>query len=201
MAENEIIDLGHKLRWVRTRRALKNSDCPLEDVVAAMTADIEGVCSGLPKALKKGPPLASLLRLTIGSSVQVQAVIAQFNEKSLATLVNDARKLSCSNNAASVAAVAARLLVDRLIDQIDRRAGREERFRSPEARAQLLAEATKTFRSYEDDLRAILQSSLLGEPIVRFKRRIAAPERMTAKQLLSISIARPSPPQEHPHAR
>jgi len=151
--------------------------------------------------LKKGPPLASLLRLTIGSSVQVQAVIAQFNEKGLATLVNDARKLSRNNDAASVAAVAARLLVDRLIDQLDRRAGREERFRSPEARAQLLAEATKTFRSYEGDLRAILQSSLLGEPIVRFKRRLAAPERMTAKQILNISIARPPSPQELPHAR
>ena len=197
MAENEIIDLGHKLRWERTRRALNNSDCPLEDVVAAMTADIEGVCNSLPKALRKGPPLMLLLRLSLGSPLQVQAVIAQFNEKGLATLVNDARKLSRSSDAGLVATEAAKLLIDRLIDQVDRRAGREERFRSSEARAQLLEEATKTFRSYEGDLRAILESSLRDGPIVRFKRRIT-PKHMTAKQLLNISVARPH--QESPHA-
>lgn len=201
MAENEIIDLGHRWRWERTRRAFKNPDCSLKDVVAAMVTDTEGMCSGLPKALKKGPPLASLLKLSIGSSLQVQSVIAQFKEKGLATLVNDARKLARSNDAATVAAAAAKLLVNRLIDQVERRAGREERFRSTDVRAELVAEATRTFRSYEDDLGTILESSLRDGPIAHFRRRIAPSPRMTARQLLNTSVTPTAPASESPHAR
>src|SRR5690606_20272582 len=120
MAENELLDLGHKLRWQRTRRALQNPDCPLPDLIAALTSDMEGVCSGLPKALRKGPPLAALLGFSLGSPMQVQAVIAQFTERSLARLTHDARKLARSNEAGAVAACAEQLMVDRLVDQVDK---------------------------------------------------------------------------------
>lgn len=197
MAENEIIDLGHRLRWQRTRRALQNAECPVDEVVAAMAADMEGVCAGLPKALKKGPPLKALLELSIGSNLQVQAVIAQFTEKGLASLVNDARKQCGSNSASAVAAAAARLLIDRLIDQIECRAGREERFRSSEARSELIAQATKAFRGYERDLQAILEAALGDGPMVRFKRRLTQKPRMSARQLLNVSIV-PVPPSSIP---
>lgn len=201
MAENEIIDLGHRRRWDRTRHALRNAECPLEGVIAAMSADIEGVCKGLPKALRKGPPLALLLKVAMGSTMQVQAVIAQFAEKGLAALVNDARKLARSNDPSAVAAMAAKHLIECLIDQVDKRAGREERFRSTVSRAQLVAEATKTFGVYEGDLRAILESALRGGRIQRFKPRIASLPRMTARQLISLSVASPSQPSESPHGR
>ncbi len=201
MAENEIIDMGHRRRWGRTRRALGNPECPLQDVVAAMTADIEGVCRGLPKALNKGPPLALLLKAAMGSPVQTQALIAQFKEKGLATLVSDARKLARSNDPADVATIGAKRLINRLIDQVDKRAGREERFRSNEAREHLLAEAAKTFGVYEDEVRSMLESSLRSGPIRRFKPLLPSAQRLTAQQLHSVSVVPPSPPLQGPHAR
>jgi len=200
MAENELLNFGHKTRWQRTRRALQNPGCPHSDLVAALTADIEGVCGGLPKALKKGPPLAALLRLSLGSSVQVQTVLAEFTEGNLARLTNEARSLTKSNDAAAVAACAARLLTDRLVDQLDKRAGRQEHFRSRESRSKLIADATAIFRSYESDLKRILECSLRDTPVMPFKRRLAHVRRPSPKQLLTFSVVPQSSP-EQPRAR
>lgn len=200
MAENELLNLGHKTRWQRTRRALENPDCSHADLVAALTADIEGVCSGLPKALKKGPPLAALLRLSFGSFMQIQAVLAEFKEGNLARLINEARSLTKSNDPSAVAACAARLLTQRLVDQLDKRAGRQEHFRSRESRAKLVADATKVFRNYEGDLKLILECSLRDAPITPFKRRLPRVRRPSPKQLLNFSIVPPSSP-EPQHAR
>lgn len=200
MAENELLNLGHKTRWQRTRRALENPDCSRAELLEALTSDIEGVCSGLPKALKKGPPLAALLRLSLGSSVQVQAVLAEFKEKNLGRLINDARRLTRSNNPSAVAACAAGLLTDRLVDQLDKRAGRHEHFRSRESRAELVAEGSRIFRSYEGDLKRILECSLRDAPITPFKRRLPPVRRQSPKQLLAFSVVPPTSP-EAPRAR
>lgn len=188
MAENEIIDLGHTSRWARTRRALKDPGCAVDDIATAMAADMEGMCAALSGALRNGPPLSSLLRLSLGSPVQVQVVIAQFTEKGLASLVNDARNRCRSNDPAEVAAVAARLLTQRLIDQAQCRAGREERFRDPELRSELSSQVAKAFGAYEGDLRAILEAALRDGAPVRFKRRLTAKRRMSSKQLMNVSL-------------
>lgn len=188
MAENEIIDLGHPRRWQRTRRALRNADCSLEDVVVAARADVEGVCKGLPKALKQGPPLALLLRSAMGSAIQMQSVIAQFTEKRLATLVRDAMALARSGGPAKVAAVAASHLIDSLIGQIEVRAGREARFRSSEARQELLAGVAAAFRPFEAPLRERLESSLRNGPVPRFKHLIVPKPRLSARQLINLSV-------------
>lgn len=188
MAENEIIDLGHASRWARTRRALKDESCTVEEIAVAMATDMEGMCVALNGALRNGPPLSSLLRLAMGSSLQVQAVIAQFTEKSLASLVNTARNRCRSSDPAEVAAVAARLLTKRLIDQAQCRAGREERFRDPELRSELLSQAAKAFGAYEADLRAILEAALRDGAPVPFKRHLTVKRRISPKQLMSISL-------------
>lgn len=200
MAENELLNLGHKTQWQRTRRALENPDCPHADLLVALTTDIEGVCGGLPKALKKGPPLAALLRLSLGSSMQIQAVLAEFKEGNLARLTNEARSLTKSNDPSAVAACAARLLTQRLVDQLDKRAGRQEHFRSRESRAELVAEATRIFRSYEGDLKRILECSLRDAPITPFKRRLPPVLRPSPKQLVAFSVVPPSS-LEPQHAR
>lgn len=200
MAENELLNLGHKTRWQRTRRALENADCPHADLLAALTADIEGVCSGLPKALKKGPSLAALLRLSLGSSVQVQAVLAEFKEKNLGRLINDARALTKSNEPSAVAACAASLLTDRLVDQLDKRAGRHDHFRDRESRAELVADATRIFRSYEGELKRILDCSLRDTPITPFRRRLPPVRRQSPKQLVTFSVVPPTSP-DLPRAR
>lgn len=203
MAENEIIDLGHRSRWVRTRKALQDQGCSLDDVVSAMTADMEGMCAGLNGALRNGPPLSGLLRLTLGSSLQVQTVIAQFTEKGIALLVNAARNRCGSNDAAEVAAVAAQLLTQRLIDQADCRAGREERFRDPELRREFLDQVTRTFKNYEGDLRDMLEAALRDGAPVGFKRRLTGKRRMSPRQLINVSLlsTRTESPSEPKRAR
>ena len=193
MAENEIIDMGHTSRWVRTRRALKDPECSVEDIAAAMGADMESMCAALNGALRNGPPLSQLLRLTLGSPLQVQAVIAQFTEKGLASLVNAARNRCQSSDPAEVAAVAARLLTQRLVDQAELRAGREERFRDHELRNELCSQAAKVFGTYEADLRAILEAALRDGAPVPFKRRLTAKPRMSSKQLVGMSLTAPRP--------
>jgi hypothetical protein len=188
MAENEIIDLGHPRRWRRTRRALSNADCSLEEVVVAARADVEGVCKGLPKALKQGPPLALLLQSAMGSPIQMQAVIAQFTEKGLATLVRDAMALARSRDPAKVAAAAASHLIDSLIGQIEMRAGRESRFRSLKARQDLIVGVSAAFRPYEAPLKEMLESSLRNGPVHRFRRLTAPTPRLSAGQLVNLSV-------------
>ncbi|MBB3819819.1 hypothetical protein FHT03_003010 [Xanthomonas arboricola] len=203
MAENEIIDMGHASRWVRTRKALKDSSCSVEDIAAAMGEDMEGMCAALNGALRNGPPLSQLLRLSLGSPLQVQAVIAQFTEKGLASLVNAARNRCRSSDPVEVAAVAARLLTQRLVDQAECRAGREERFRDPELRSQLFLHVANAFGAYEADLRAILEAALRGGAPVPFKRRRTAKPRMSSKQLVGMSLTAPRPqsPTETDRAR
>lgn len=187
MAENEIIDLGHASRWVRTRKALQDPNCSVEDIAVAMREDMERMCAALNGALRNGPPLSQLLRLSLGSSLQVQAVIAQFTEKGLATLVNAARNHCRSGDPAEVASVAARLLTQRLVDQAECRAGREERFRDPEFRNELSRRAAEAFGAYEADLRVMLEAALRDAP-VQFKRRLTAKRRIGAKQLVGMSL-------------
>ncbi|WP_267109081.1 hypothetical protein [Xanthomonas sacchari] len=203
MAENEIIDMGHASRWVRTRKALKDSSCSVEDIAAAMGEDMEGMCAALNGALRNGPPLSQLLRLSLGSPLQVQAVIAQFTEKGLVNLVNSARNLCRSSDPLEVSRLAARLLTQRLVDQAECRAGREERFRDPALRNELCLQATKVFGGYEADLRAMLEAALRDGAPVPFKRRLTARPRMSSKQLVGMSLTapRPQPPTETGRAR
>lgn len=200
MAENELLNLGHKTRWQSTRRALQNPDCSRADRKAALTADIEGVCTGLPKALKKGPPLAALLRLSLGSPLQVQTVLAEFKEGNVARLTHEARLLTKSNDPGAIAACLANLLTESLVDQLDKRAGRQDHFRSRDSRAELIADAITIFRSYEGELKRILECSLRDAPITPFKRRLPPAPRLSPKQLLTFSVAAPAP-QESPRAR
>jgi len=202
MAENEIIDLGHASRWARTRRTLKDQNATIDEIATAMASDMEGMCAALSGALRNGPPLSALLKLAMGSPLQVQAVIAQFSEKGLVNLVNDARNRCRSNDPAAVATVAARLLTQKLVDQAQCRAGREERFRDPTLRDELSTQAAKVFASYEADLRAILEAALRDRTPAPFKRRLTVKRKMSPKQLVALSLTagqEPARGEKHAH--
>ena len=187
MAENEIIDMGHPSRWARTRRVLKDADCPNAGVAEAMREDMEGTLRALARVLRKGPSLSALLRLALGSSANVQAVISQFQEKTLATLVNEARNRCASNDPDVVATTAARILIERLIDQAECRAARHAHFRDLLARDELHSSAKQVFGGYEADLRRILADALRdGAP--SFKRRARPTRSLTPQQLVGMSL-------------
>ncbi len=189
MAENEIIDLGHSTRWRRLRKALADPSCGSEDLLAAAQEDIEGMCKKLPGVLRKSPPLMLLLEPALASHAQAQAVLATFTERSIAILVRDALKLARSSTPGEVAAVVARRILERLLDQFALRAGKEARYRDKNTRDALVTRVAETFASYEGDLRATIEASLRGSAIPAFKPRTPSKPRMSVKQLLGFSVA------------
>lgn len=189
MAENELIDLGHHTQWRRLRRALKDPTCGPDDLLAAADGDIEGMCKKIPGALRKSPPLMMLLGPALSSPAQAQAVLATFKERSLATYVRDALKLTRSAAPGEVAAVVSRRILERLVDQFALRASKQEHYRDKATRDALVTRVAERFAAYEGDLRASIEASLRGRAIPAFKPRISPTPRMSAKQLLGFSVA------------
>ncbi|WP_074864443.1 hypothetical protein [Lysobacter enzymogenes] len=197
MAENEYIDLGHHTQWRRLRRALKDPTCGPDDLLAAAEGDMEGMCRKIPGVLRKSPPLMLLLEPALNSHAQAQAVLAAFTERSLATYVRDALKLTRSAAPGEVAAVVTRRILERLVDQFALRASKQEHYRDQATRDALVARVAERFAVYEGDLRASIEASLRGSAIKAFKPRTSPKPRMSAKQLLGFSVAAKPPGGRH----
>lgn len=199
MAENEILDLGHARRWRKTRDALADPACTTTDIVSVACEDFDVACEKLPGVLRQGPSLALLLQPMLGSVSRSQAVLSQFVEKGLVQVVEIACKLARGRGVAAIADAASQLMIDRVIDQLDLRAGRCERFRSYETRQQLRADAVQAFRAYQEPLRNIIEASLRDGPIQPYKRRIPARPKLTPRQVMNLSVA--TPQRDSTHAR
>ncbi|MDH5824206.1 hypothetical protein QFW77_14590 [Luteimonas sp. RD2P54] len=199
MAENEYLDLGHPRRWQQTRDALDDPACTSSDIVSVACEDLEGVCEKLPGVLRRGPSLALLLKPVLESPSKAQVVLSQFTEKGLAQVVEAACKLAGGRGVAAVADAAATRIIDRLIDQLDLRAGQYDRFRSFEMRQQLRDEAAEAFRIYREPLRNIIEASLRDGPIQPYKRRIPLRPKLTPRQVTNLSVA--APQRDPTHAR
>lgn len=199
MAENEILDLGHKARWARTRRALNAPGCTQAEVIAAATDDMESVCRLLAIVLRKGKPLTILLGPVLESPSQAQAVLASFTEKRLVSVVRDAIKLARSTDLGQIAGTASRRLIEVLVDQFRVRAGKSHEFRACDARDRLVAEVAKSFAAYEGALRSTIEASLRGGAIRPFKAIRPSKPRMSAIQVIGLSVA--SSQQVAPSAR
>lgn len=197
MAENEILDLGHKRRWLHTRRVLSADGCSVDDVLVAAQGDIEGVCRHLAVALRKGEPLRILLEPALRSSLASQAVIAQFQEKRLAIVVRDVIKLCGSADPSIIAALSANKIVKGLVEQLELRAGRNAAFRSLAARRELGQQASRIFAGYEGALRCSIESSLRGTQIKPFRSSAQKVSRMPPSQVVALSVTRPA---GHHHA-
>ncbi|WP_257386398.1 hypothetical protein [Tahibacter caeni] len=198
MAENEILDFGHRSRWRASRAVLKDSNATLAELVACAGEDFDGVMRRLPVALRKGPGLLILLRAAQESPVALQEVVAAFTEKRLAKLALTAGQLCPSNDPAEVAQTSAQLLIDALVDQIALRAKRERRFCAPDEQDALRASLAREFGKNFVQLSATLEASMRGariKPIKRAAPRIAVAPKDVAR--LSLVVRRP----EQPHAR
>lgn len=199
MAENEMFDLGHCRRWQKTRDALADPARTSKEIVAVACEDFDVACEKLQGALRRGPSLALLLEPMLSSASRAQSVLSQFTEKGIAQVGEIACKLAHGRGVAAIADVAAQQMINRVIDQLDLRAGRCERFRSYEAREQFRAEAAEAFRVYQEPLRNIIEASLRDRPIQPYKRRIPARPKPTLRQVLNLSVA--TPQRDTTHAR
>ncbi|WDJ75223.1 hypothetical protein [Xanthomonas campestris] len=196
MAENELLDFGHRDRWKRSRLLLDDPHASLSDVVKGAGEDFAEVARRLAVALRKGQTLLTLLRAAKQSPIALQAVIANFTEKRLASLVLTASQTTQSLNVAAVANRATELIVQTLIDQIAVRALSKRRFTSRAEQAALRASLVEEFAQYRPAVRAVLEASMTGAPVKAIKRK-APTVRPTAQQVAHTSLVIRRPEDRH----
>lgn len=187
MAENEILDFGHPNRWRRSRLLLED---PLTTVAVLTTTageEFGEVVRRLAIALRKGTPLVLLLRAASQSAVALQAVITEFTEKRLASLVLAARLTAVDASIQAIAHSAAAALVNTVIDQIISRALQQSRFSAPAEQARLRASLVEEFGQHRPDIQAALAASMTGARIrpIRVRRPVSRP---TAHQVAATSL-------------
>lgn len=199
MAENEVLDFGHRDRWKRSRLLLRDPASSMFEFVSTAADECREAVRRLPAALRKGPPLLMLLRAMQGSITGLQEVVAAFTEKRLANLVIAAAKCDSSGRPEGIAHSAARNMVETLIDQIAARAKKEQRFCSEQDQAALRAALTNEFAPFIAPLSETIESSMRGTPVRRIKALSAPNARMRPKDVAIMSLVAPSRP-EQPHA-
>lgn len=198
MAENEILDFGHRDRWKRSRLLLRDPLSSLPEFVSTATDECREAIRRLPAALRKGPPLLVLLRAQQGSITGLQEVVAAFKEKRLANLVIAAAKCDPSGGPEAVAHSAATNMVEMLIDQIATRAKKEQRFCSEHHQIALRDALTSEFAPFVGPLSEAIESSMRGTPVRRFKALFPPSARMRPKDVAIMSLVAPSRA-EQPH--
>ena len=175
MAENEVLDFGHRDRWKRSRLLLRDPASSLFEFVSTAADECREAVRRLPAALRKGPPLLMLLRAMQGSC-------------------------DSSGRPEGIAHSAAKNLVETLIDQIAARAKKEQRFCSEQDQTALRAALTNEFAPFIAPLSETIESSMRGTPVRRIKALSAPKARMRPKDVAIMSLVAPSRP-EQPHAQ
>ncbi|MCD9125986.1 hypothetical protein [Luteimonas fraxinea] len=199
MAENEVLDFGHATRWRVSRRALRDPLCSLGEFVNAASVDCAAAIRNLPRALRQGPALMTLLRALEGSVLGLQETVAAFTEKRLANVVIAAARCASNASPAVVAQEAASRMLESMSDQIISRAWREQRFASPSEQVELRAALGNEFGAYQQSLAQAIESSLGGTP-VRSINLPKLPVRRNPAEVAVMSLV-PAKRPEAPHAR
>lgn len=195
MAENEVLDFGHRERWKLSRRVLRDSASTLFEFVDVADDECREAVRRLPAALRKGPPLLILLRALRTTIMGLQEVVAAFTEKRLANVVIAAAKCNPNGHPHSVAQTAAETMVETLVDQITARAKKEKRFCSAEEQTALREALTAKFAPYIAPICETIESSLRGTPVKQVKTLTARARRMRPTEVVGMSLVS-VPPQE-----
>ncbi|QEW14565.1 hypothetical protein DYQ48_05735 [Xanthomonas hortorum] len=171
MAENEILDLGHRSHWKVVRALLGDPTVPMPEVVKKAGEDFEGMLSKLIRALRSGEPLLHLLRAAKQSPIAQQAVIAGFTEKRLAKIVLNASLTAQGRSVAIVAEHATQSLMQVMVDQMCNRALRNGRFVSHNEQNALRSSLANEFAQHRSAVRAALEASMTGMKVTPMKVR------------------------------
>ena len=180
MAENEVLDVGNPRRYQRWRQALADGlshadtvECLYEDFVTILRNKL------------RGKPLYLVLKACGRERNALQEAVANFKDRAMAKLVEQAHHITRSSDARVVAPKIAELLIDRLVNRASLYALRHvnaDNAHSLEHAASARLEACKP------QIVDVLTASLRDEPIRRVlnapKARLSA-EALNARSLLS----------------
>ena len=199
MAENELLDLGNRKRWRLTLSVVADPNSSLKELLTCAASDFDRDVRDLADVLRKGDPLLILLRQCAGSYVEQQAVIATHKEKKLLRTVLRARKEAGSDVPVEIARIAARILINAIVDEISLQRSKHEQFRSQETRHALRAALLIEFSSSQRAIETALEASLANQPVKRFKSsRIVRTPKLDAKAVAMMPLA--SKPKVPAHA-
>ena len=165
MAENEILDLGGR-RWKRTRAALAKPDLSLSVMAECVADNLQSV---LHLSLRKGETLLSVFQAVDQHPAAMRAAVSMFQDQQLARIARDATWAATVKDSASIAQCAADMLVDGLICKALVIANANGCFQDSGRLEALKCALEQEFSGRRSSLAAVIEASLKGEPVQRFK--------------------------------
>lgn len=183
MAENEVLDVGSPRRYRRWRQAL--ADCGISAPAVA-----ECLCDELLITVRKklrGKPLYLVLKACGPDRSVLQEAVSTFKDRAMAKLVEQAHRITRSNDPLLVAQKIAELLVDGLLGRANRYAFKYHPNSDGVRHAALEHAASARLEACKPEIVGLLAASLRNEPIRRV--RGAPKARVSAESLTSLSLS------------
>lgn len=191
MAENEILDLKGGRRWSRTRAALAQPDLSLSSMAACAADNLQSVLQlSLANAFRNGQTLLSVFKAIDQHPAAMRAAVSMFQEQQLARIVREATVVATAKDSASISQCAADMLIDGLISRIMVLANGNGCFQDSGRLNALRSALEQEFSGRRSSLASVLEASLQGQAVRRFKvvSRDRAPITASALVLAPLAI-------------
>ena len=188
MAENEILDIGNRHRWRRTRTALCDPLRSLMEVAEIAATEYEDIVQRTLSALRKDDGLRSLMKAANGSSIEQQIIISNFKEKALASLVLSSVKIAGQLDSYAIADNVSSGMALCIIEQILLKAGGTNSNKNWSERSQLESLLAAKFAPIITTMRATLEAALRGQTIKRPYRIPRSRPILNARTIVSMSL-------------
>lgn len=183
MAENEILDVGSPRRYVKFRKALRNTTFSPDQIADCLPDEFVA----LTRKSLRGTPLYLILQACDKDRVALQAVIAQCKNRDLAVLAEQAYRCCKSEDSNVVAEKLTTMLLDQLVDRV-----RYQVFKSEDLdddRRQAILEATsERLKGCKTEIVTLLSASLCNVKLPRILRASNKRTTQSARALSETSL-------------
>lgn len=186
MAENEILDLKGGRRWKPTRAALAKPDLSISAMAQCVADNLQAV---LQSSLRKGQTLLSVFQAIDQHPAAMQAAVSMFQEQQLARIARAATWAATAKDSASIAQCAADMLIDGLISKTMVIANGNGCFQDSGRLKALRSALEQEFTGRRSSLASVIEASLRGQAVRRFKAVSRDQAPITAGALVLAPLA------------
>lgn len=188
MAENEILDFKSR-QWQRIRAALARSDLSPAAMAGHVAENLQFVLQRkLADAFRSGQTLLMVFQAVDPYSAAMRAAVSMFQDQQLCRITREAAKAAATKDAASVAQCATEMLVDGLIDKALMFARQNGCFEGKGRLDTLKSALESEFLLRRGNLAGVIEASLNGQRVGRYKPVVKGRTSMTAGALAALSI-------------
>lgn len=186
MAENEILDLKGGRRWKPTRAALAKPDLSISAMAQCVADNLQAV---LQSSLRNGQTLLSVFQAIDQHPAAMQAAVSMFQEQQLARIARAATWAATAKDSASIAQCAADMLIDGLISKTMVIANGNGCFQDRGRLKALRSALEQEFTGRRSSLASVIEASLRGQAVRRFKAVSRDQAPITAGALVLAPLA------------